>query len=364
MVAPLPVLPRWWCGRQAAGWYEGSLQVAEPLARQVAHEVGSGVDDSAFHTGSSRFDGEWALGTHQMAVMGLAQFALAHPEQADEVLPAIEVAVDRLLSPEMRAFGTAAWREDGLAPDATGSHAYLGYLNIALGMARLVIPDPDWASTHDALTASLERRLADAPRALVETYPGEAYPPDVSAVAGSIGLHGTATGTPHPALAPWARAFEEHYLDDSGLLVQSALVGSGRAVDVPRASGTAIAAYFTSFSDPMLSTRLHGGVERGAISVLGFGAVREYPPGHLGLGDIDSGPVLLGLGVSATGFALAGARIHQDRRLFVSLARTAHLFGAPHDRAGRRDYVTGGPLGNAILLAMLTAGPGAAEGQP
>lgn len=94
------------------------------------------------------------------------------------------------------------------------------------------------------------------------------------------------------------------------------------------------------------------------MNLAGFGAMREYPSGRSGNGDIDSGPVVLGASVSATGFALASSRLHGDRETFVGLYRTAHLFGLPvGDSAGFR-YVSGGPLGNAILLAMLTAGPG------
>jgi len=84
--------------------------------------------------------------------------------------------------------------------------------------------------------------------------------------------------------------------------------------------------------------------------------VREYPHGHSGSGDIDSGPVILGYGVSATGFALGPARIHGDQALFGRLLRTAVLFGAPLQRKDTLEFVSGGPLGNAILFAMLTAG--------
>jgi len=61
--------------------------------------------------------------------------------------------------------------------------------------------------------------------------------------------------------------------------------------------------------------------------------------------------------VSATGFALAGARATGDRSLFTALYRTAALFGIPVDRGAGTRFATGGPLGNALLLAMLTAEP-------
>jgi hypothetical protein len=65
--------------------------------------------------------------------------------------------------------------------------------------------------------------------------------------------------------------------------------------------------------------------------------------------------VLFGVSVSATGFALAGARASGDRPFFAGLYRTAALFGVLVDRGEGRRFATGGPLGNALLLAMLTA---------
>jgi hypothetical protein len=91
-------------------------------------------------------------------------------------------------------------------------------------------------------------------------------------------------------------------------------------------------------------------------SVLGFGTILEYPRGTVaGAGDIDSGPVVWGHGVSATGFAIADARIYGDRGRYRDLYATAHLFGAPLERNGVRHFVSGGPLGDAIMLAMLSA---------
>ena len=89
-----------------------------------------------------------------------------------------------------------------------------------------------------------------------------------------------------------------------------------------------------------------------------FGAVLEHPTtcvDCMGRVDVDSGPVFMGFGVSATGFAIGASRANDDRDAFVSLYATAHLFGAPFDDGATRTYATGGPLGDAILLAMLSA---------
>jgi hypothetical protein len=64
---------------------------------------------------------------------------------------------------------------------------------------------------------------------------------------------------------------------------------------------------------------------------------------------------VLGVSVSATGFALASARLTHDRDALAALHRTATLFGVPVARGESTRFLSGGPLGNAILLAMMTA---------
>ena len=107
-----------------------------------------------------------------------------------------------------------------------------------------------------------------------------------------------------------------------------------------------------------MSRSLYEALQRSCYDlVLGFGAMREYAPGVAGRGDIDSGPLVFGYGISATGFAIGSARVHGDHERFEALYATAHLFGAPVTLRGRISFLTGGPLGDAILLAMLTAIP-------
>lgn len=92
--------------------------------------------------------------------------------------------------------------------------------------------------------------------------------------------------------------------------------------------------------------------DNGSQRWLGFGTFREYPRGVRGEGDIDSGPIVLGAGVSATGFALAGAVSGGDVDVLRGLLRTTNLFGVPTG-GERKRFLTGGAIGNALLFAML-----------
>lgn len=154
-------------------------------------------------------------------------------------------------------------------------------------------------------------------------------------MAAAIAVHGRVTGVEHgPVLAHWVTCVATFQTDASSDLLFQRFGADGRPHDAPRGSGTASAAYFA-----------------------GFGAIREYADGHEGSGDIDSGPVLLGVSVSATGFALGPARAFGRSDVFERIYRTADLFGLPDRARGRMSFATGGPIGNALLFAMLTSGP-------
>ena len=75
------------------------------------------------------------------------------------------------------------------------------------------------------------------------------------------------------------------------------------------------------------------------------------------MGDVDSGPVVFGLSSSGTAFALASARIHRNRALFQDLDSTLTLFAAPTDTGEGEHFLLGGPIGDALLFALLTAQP-------
>jgi hypothetical protein len=318
--------------------------------------------EGAFSTGSPRFDSEWRFGTYQMAALGFGQLAMEHPESRAGQRVRMEHAIDRMLSAEGQRFDTEAWGRDALSTldQSEGHVAYLGYTNLALGLHRSLWPDSRYAEANDAITQALVRRYERSEIRLLETYPGEIYPLDNSAAIASMALHARAVHRAEPKVVrEWSDLVRRKYLHAGTNLLYQAVDASGTAVDAPRGSGTALAAYFLSFGDAELSATLHHAVQRSlARDVLGFGAVREYPelPGTaVGRGDIDSGPLVFGYGVSATGFSIAGCRVHGDEDCYRAGLATAWLFGAPLSQGGELGYVAGGPLGDAILFAMQTA---------
>jgi hypothetical protein len=341
--AALYVVPSRLCAREAP---DSSLAMERALA-----EIIDGPVDVT--TGSKLIDGEWRFATWMMAGMGFGQLALEHPELRARELALIDKCVDKLL--QARQFDSDAWNgHDALAldDDSRAHGSYLGYLNLLLSLERLLDVNNRHATLNDRVTAALARRLP-ANDLLLPSYPHEWFPVDNAAVIGSIALYDRALGKSDHAelVARFCRRLDEKWRDKkTGLLHQTEPHGA------PRGSGTALASYFLSFADRRLSSDLLVATSHNLYGeVMGFGAIREYPRGKAGRGDADSGPLIAGFGVSATGFALGAARAHGDDDLFRRLYATVELFGAPVEHGGTRRYTTGGTVGNAILFAMVTA---------
>ncbi|MFO0662051.1 MAG: hypothetical protein U0165_19795 [Polyangiaceae bacterium] len=356
------VTPTMVCHRDASRWVADDADTQVSLANGVTAWVQSSeLNTRSFSTSAQLFDDEWVFGTYFMAGMGLSQLVLAHPSEREARLPVIDHCIEQLLTERVRAFDTRLWRQDAfqaLEHGGSGHVAYAGYLNLLLSLRRSIAPNPKLDLLNDKLSASFEKAILASPTRLIETYPGQVFPVDNMSAVGSIGLRAIALGQPAPSwLGSWAQTMRERFVDPStGLLYQRVDVATGAPLDAPRGSGTAFGAYMLSFGESALSHELDVAVKRELDAQwLGFGGVREYPRSMSGFGDIDSGPVVFGVGVSATGFSIPSARRLRDGDWQARLLRTSMLFGAPHHRDHETRFVSGGPLGDALMFAMLTA---------
>ena len=68
------------------------------------------------------------------------------------------------VDPRTLGYAARVWGTNGIEEMRPGDgHAYLGYINLALGMLRSVDPETPYAALHDRLTAALAERLARSP---------------------------------------------------------------------------------------------------------------------------------------------------------------------------------------------------------
>ncbi len=339
---------------KAHDWYVGGAS-PRALAERVVRDRET-VSGQTFATGADRFDGEWVFGTHLMAALGLHQLAAAGT-QPKRLRREADSSLRQALDAD--GFDAAAWGERPLKSlDGPNGHAaYLGYVNLALSLRRASGEQPDDLTLlNDRISFALDRRLARTPGNLLETYPGEVYPVDNVAVVASLALRDQRLGTRdhQHQVARFYRHFDTQLIDaQTGLLHQTFHRGNPGP---PRGSGSALAVYFLSHVSPHRAARLGSAIRKTLYgTVAGFGVISEYAPGQPGRGDIDSGPLVFGYSISASGFSIATCRLLADRECFDGLWATLEVLGAPRSRGAEIGFVSGGPLANAIMLAMLTA---------
>ncbi len=203
------------------------------------------------------------------------------------------------------------------------------------------------------------------------SYPGRVWPCDLVVAMAAvrqasrlIGLPGLDAATERfvARLATWrdpATGLLGHTLGPDG--DPSGARGSSQAI---------VNTYLRDISPEAADAEWHGFNQHFVVGTLGLVGVREYPVGQEGGGDVDSGPLIAGVSLSASAVALGAARRNGDAELAIGLHREAELLGLPlpwrgdgdGDGCGRAFLFGRLPIGDAFVVAARTqplAQPGA-----
>jgi len=210
--------------------------------------------------------------------------------------------------------------------------------------------DPRFGSDVTALAAAFERRFPDP---FLPAYPGQAWPCDSVVALAAIALGDTINGTDHGALlARWLSLANTRRDPVTGLLPHTAAPGSGARAT----SQVIILRFLYEFAPDVGAADWAGFTRHFGSDIVGIPGIREYPRGVEGTGDVDSGPLPLGLSFSASAVALGDAVLYGDSRAASALTGLAEATGLPFSFGGRKRYAFGRlPVGDAFLLWSFTA---------
>ncbi|TDD26686.1 hypothetical protein E1218_12655 [Kribbella turkmenica] len=309
------------------------------------------IDGGADHAAQQQFpEGYFFLN----ALYGLTwvQVGLADPARSVDAAREARWALDRLQSRD----GTAVF-DASLRPKYGVFHA--GWTNW-LRAGLIALKHSDAAEIDEFTSASVELATAfrTARTPYLQAYPGQAWPVDSTVAIASLSAYDELVAPRFGATtARWTAAVKTRLDPGTGLMphqVEPATTGA-------RASSQGVIQRFLVEIDPAFGRAQYEIFRDRFVAGLG---VREYPTGAGGPGDVDSGPLILGISLSATVVTLGAARVAHDP-LGDRLAREGELLGLPVSGPKTKRYALGlVPIGDAFLAWSRSARPLVADEQP
>lgn len=313
----------------------------EPDVAAQVRFVGAAVDGGAGEQMQQLFpEGDLFMQVlHGLAVP--ADDALTRAEQVELMGHRLE----RLHDPAVTApFAGSAGTEDGIF-----AHGWTLLLEVE--RARLSGAPAHRAAVREQAEV-VRDALGGAPSGFLESYPGRTWPVDNVVAAAALRRADRLVGVDDAAgtLDRWIGRVERSRDPATGLLPHE-VDAAGTALDGPRATSQSLIQLFWPEIDPTSAaaqwrTYRATFLDRRA----GLVGVREHPHGDGSGGDVDSGPLVLGVSLSASTVTLAAARAHGDEVLAQDLSREAELLGLPLQLGDERRYAAGAiPVGDAFL---------------
>ncbi|MEU8899245.1 hypothetical protein [Nocardia sp. NPDC048505] len=290
------------------------------------------------------------------ALYGIAwvQAGQRDPEYRVQALRESRWALGRLES----VAGKAAF-----AADLRPAHGifWAGWTNwLRGGVLALDGADTELAQRFTAAGTEIAEAFDASATPFLAAYPGQAWPVDSTVAIASLRLHDHLRDARFGAVTRrWLGAVRARLDPATGLLPHE-VAPDGSVRDGARATSQTMILRFLPEIDAEFARSQYAAFRRQFLAYPGgFGpALREYPHGHDGSGDVDSGPLVAGISLSATVVGQGAAKVNGDPALARALGAQGELLGLPLTLPGSKRYALGLlPIGDAFVVWSATAGP-------
>ena len=111
-------------------------------------------------------------------------------------------------------------------------------------------------------------------------------------------------------------------------------------------------AFMPNFAPELTASQYQVYRDKWFVHIAGTTGVREWPVGHEGGMDADSGFVVGGIGAAASGFGIAAAKINGDRENFAGMLRGMELLGFSYWNVRGEKHYFGGKVLLTDVLAL------------
>ncbi len=308
---------------------------------------------------------EWDFMGRSFLVWALANRSLRHPEQKPACLEVMDRIIDETLKTEqergMYHFLMPYAQNRPFVMHPPRSLFLDGEMALMLASRRLVSEKEAYREPLHERVEEMVRRMKAGPVLCAESYPDECWMFCNCAALAAVRMCDRLDGSDHTAFfRTWLQRAKEKLVDPGTGLLVSSFTLDGRPKDGPEGSSIWMTAHCLQLIDEEFAADQYRRARKElGREVLSFGYAREWPVSWVGPEDVDSGPVVPILGVSAgsSGLAFLGARAFDDRAYFRSLQASLDFAAFPCERDGRLRYCAGNQVGDAVLLYSAVFGP-------
>ena len=312
-----------------------------------------------------RTNAEWDFMGRTFLVLSLANLGLASPGEAPRRLAVMDAVIDETLRLEREKgvyYFLMDYAREGAFVDAKKRSVFQdGEIALMLAARRCLAEREDYRAEFAARAASVLEQMTNGPVLCAESYPDECW-----MFCNAVGLavlrcSDALDGTDHRAFVRrWLDTARQKLVDPQTGLLISKFTLRGEPGDGPEGSSIWMVAHCLQLVDPAFARDQYDRSRRElGRTLLGFGYAREWPDTWVGPADVDSGPVIPVLGISAgsSGMALIAAAAFGDGDYLSDLLTTLDFGGFPvRDARGLR-YAASNQVGDAAMLYALVQGP-------
>lgn len=308
---------------------------------------------------------EWDFMGRTFLVLSLANLGLREPASKTVYLEVIDRIIDETLRLEKEKgiyfFLMPYAKSQPFIASPVRSIFIDGEIALMMGARCMVEPREEYRPLLRERVRQMETQMRQSPVLSAESYPNECWTFCNSVALASMRIFDVLEGDDHDAfLAEWLAVARRRLIHEpSGLLVSSYML-DGTIGDGPEGSTLWMISHCLELVDPEFAADQYQRARKELMrTVIGFPYAIEWPASCKGSSDIDSGPIIPVLEVSAgaTGLAFLGAAAFGDTELLGGLLSSLEFGGFPIRRAGALRYGASNQVGDAVLLYALTNGP-------
>lgn len=308
---------------------------------------------------------EWDFMARCFFVWSLANMGLREPSLKAEVLPVMDTIIDETIRLEkehgIHFFLMPYGKYSEFKMQPPRSIFIDGEIGLMLGLRRLLEEKAEYRDLHRERIEVMLDRMQKGAVLCAESYPDECWLFCNSIGLAAIKVGDYLDGTDHSEFfARWLTSARANLLDkETGILVSAYDLSGKNVSDGPEGSTIWLVTHCLQLIDPEFAKEQYWLARKHLkADFLGFGYAYEWPGGK-GHDDVDSGPILplINLSAGSTGLAFLGAASFDDKEYLKQLYRSLEMGAFPVRAPEGIRYCASNAVGDAVLLYSITQGP-------